>query len=122
LALVAVVVLAGGSTAAGRCSSAVAAGVAVILAGAEPVGDEQALSRRSGHPLPGAGRQLSLVWMAVSSRVAAVQIDGRQTITPRADRRLPGGWRAVVAFTSTPSTARRSRRARRADVDRCQAP
>lgn len=87
---------------AGTCSPAAAPGAAVILAGGEPVSNEQALLRQSGHALDGADRHLGLVWMIVSSRVAAVQISRRQVVTPRADPRLPGGWRAVVAFTSAP--------------------
>ena len=73
----------------------------MILAGGEPVSNQQALPRQSGHALDGADRHLGLVWMIVSSRVAAVQITRRQVITPRADPRLPGGWRAA-AFTSAP--------------------
>jgi len=87
---------------AGTCSPAAAPGAGVILGGGEPVSNEQALLRQSGHALHGADRHLSLVWMVVSSRVAAVRIGGRQVITPRADPRLPSGWRAVVAFTSMP--------------------
>jgi hypothetical protein len=86
----------------GTCSPAAAPGATVILGGGEPLSNEQALLRHSGQALDGADRHLSLVWMVVSSRVAAVRIGGRQVITPRADPRLPSGWRAVVAFTSTP--------------------
>ncbi len=89
-------------TGGGTCSPAVASGADVILSGGEPLSNEQALLSRSGTALDGAERTLNLVWMVVSSRVAAVLVSGHQVVTPRADPRLPNGWRAVVAFTSAP--------------------
>ena len=87
------------SAGAGTCSPAVPPGAPVLLGGAEPLSNEQALLRHAGQRL---GRQLNLFWMVVSSRVAAVLIDPHEVIASRPDARLPSGWRAVVAFTSVP--------------------
>jgi hypothetical protein len=85
---------------AGTCSPAVPPGAPVILGAGEPIGNERMLLKQAGLRLSRADRNLSLVWMVVSSRVAAVRVARHQLIAPRADFRLPNGWRAVVMFTS----------------------
>ena len=86
----------------GTCSPAVPPGAPVILGGTEPISDEQALLRRADRRLSGSQGQLNLVWMVVSSQVAAVRIDANEVVTARRDPRLPRDWRAVIAFTSVP--------------------
>src|ERR1035437_8546108 len=87
---------------AGTCSPAVPPGAPVILSGGEPLSNEQALFRQAHRPLSARQGQLNLVWMVVSSQVAAVRIDANEVVASRPDPRLPRGWRAVVAFTSVP--------------------
>ncbi len=85
---------------AGTCSPAVWPGAPVIIGGGEPISNEQALLRQTGHRLSARQGQLQLFWMVVSSRVAAVRLDAHEVVASRPDARLPWGWRAVVAFTS----------------------
>jgi hypothetical protein len=95
------------NTGGGTCSPAVPSGAAVIIGGGEPISNEAALLRSSGSRVPAGSRPLSLVWMVVGAQVAAVRIAPNEVITPRADPRLPQGWRAVVAFSSaTPDQLR----------------
>ncbi len=84
----------------GTCSPAVARRAPVILGGAEPISNEQALFGRAGRE--SGPERLKLVWMVVSSQVAAVRIDAHETVSSRPDPRLPRSWKAVVAFTSVP--------------------
>lgn len=86
----------------GTCSPAVPPGTPAILAGGEPISNEQALLRDAHLPLSARQRRLNLFWMVVSSRVAAVRLDANEVVASRPDPRLPRGWRAVVAFTSVP--------------------
>ena len=44
------------------------------------------------------GQDGTIVWAVVDRRVAVVRLGDGQRILPRADPRLPFGWRAVVAF------------------------
>lgn len=89
-------------TGAGTCSPAAPPGAPVILGGGESIANEQVFLREARHPLNLADHGLSLVWLVVSSRVAAVRIDEQEVVTSRPDPRLPAGWRAVVAFTRMP--------------------
>jgi hypothetical protein len=84
----------------GTCSPAVARGAPVILGGAEPISNEQVPFGRAGRET--GPERLKLLWMLVSSQVAAVRIDAHETVASRPDPRLPRSWRAVVAFTSVP--------------------
>jgi len=83
---------------AGTCSPAPAPGAAALLGGGEPISNPHGLKLKPRR------RALNLVWMVVSSGVAAVRLDPHEAIVPRQDPRLPPGWRAVVAFTSLPLT------------------
>ena len=87
---------------AGTCSPAVPQGAPVILGGAEPISNEQALLGPAASRMRASQRQLKLIWMVVSSQVAAVRIDASETVASREDARLPRAWRAVVAFTAVP--------------------
>jgi hypothetical protein len=55
--------------------------------------------------LAAGGMNVSLFWMVVQSRVAAVRLPKRKVIIPRSDPRLPADWRAVVSFTEGPISA-----------------
>ena len=84
------------------CSPAVAPGTPVILGGGEPISNEQGLFRQAGSRLSAREGRVSLAWMVVNSRVAAVRIDAKEVVASTPDPRLPRGWRAVIAFTSVP--------------------
>jgi hypothetical protein len=86
----------------GTCSPAVAPGTPVILGGGEPISNEQGLFRQAGSRLSAREGRVSLAWMVVNSRVAAVRIDAKEVVASTPDPRLPRGWRAVIAFTSVP--------------------
>ena len=86
------------ATGGGTCSPAGPPGAPVILGGGEPISNERDLLRRARHTLGERQGQITLFWMVVSSRVAAVRLGPGDVVRSRPDPRLPAGWRAVVAF------------------------
>jgi hypothetical protein len=84
----------------GTCAPAYRPGSPIVLAGGEPISNAQDLLRSSHTSVTARQGQTNLFWAIVTSDVAAIRLSPGHVVTARHDRRLPAGWKAVIAFVS----------------------
>ena len=84
----------------GTCAPSYRPGTPILLAGGEPVSNAANLLKSSHTPATAQQGHINLFWAIVTSRVAALRLSPGHVVTARPGKRLPSGWKAVVAFVS----------------------